>query len=133
MIKGSLGQKLVVMVMVDKCFVLDLNQFNLKPYASLVDVSCLWHKRLGHVNYRSLSLLNKLDLVESISKVDDKGAICEVCQLGKQTRLQFPIKKTWRAHDKLQLVHIDVSGLMKTSSLSDSRFFVLFIDDCTWF
>lgn len=50
-------------------------------------------KRLGHVNYRSLSLLHKLDLVEEMSKVDVKDEVCEVYQLRKQVRLPFPVNK----------------------------------------
>ncbi|KAG8497315.1 hypothetical protein CXB51_008521 [Gossypium anomalum] len=66
-----------------------------------------------------------------MSRVKVKDRVCEVCQLGKQVRLPFPINKAWRARDKLQLVHTDICGPMKTSSLSDSRYFVLFIDDYT--
>ncbi|KAG8492727.1 hypothetical protein CXB51_010487 [Gossypium anomalum] len=51
--------------------------------------------------------------------------------MGKQARLPFPTNTTWRASSKLELVHSDVCGPMRTESLSGNRYFILFIDDCT--
>lgn len=39
----------------------------------------------------------------------------------------------WKARERLELIHSDVCGPMKTSSLNDSKYFVLFIDDLTRF
>ncbi|KAL6339550.1 hypothetical protein AAG906_034635 [Vitis piasezkii] len=44
--------------------------------------------------------------------------ICGVCQLGKQARLPFLVNKAWRAIEKLQLIHTNVCGPMRTASLS---------------
>ncbi|KAA3485266.1 pleiotropic drug resistance protein 3-like [Gossypium australe] len=68
-----------------------------------------------------------------MSKVEARDTVCEVCQIGKQARLPFRVNKAWRARDRLELVHFDVCGPMKTSSLNDSKYFVLFIDDLTRF
>nr|GMC48981.1 Retrovirus-related Pol polyprotein from transposon TNT 1-94 [Ipomoea batatas] len=57
------------------------------------------------------------------------AAVCEICQLGKQTRLPFPVEKTWRATEKIQLIH--TGGGMKNVSINDSKYFILFIDDFT--
>ncbi|KAK5819226.1 hypothetical protein PVK06_024198 [Gossypium arboreum] len=132
-VEDSYGQELVTVAMTDRCFMLDVNQLEKKAYTSLVDDAGLWHKRLGHVNYKSLDQLHKLNLVEDMSKVEAKDTVCEVCQLGKQTRLPFPANVAWRARERLELVHSDVCGLMKTFSLNDSMYFVLFIDDLTRF
>ncbi|KAG8493852.1 hypothetical protein CXB51_011146 [Gossypium anomalum] len=59
-----------------------------------------------------------MSLVEDISRIEPKKDVYEVCQLGKQTRLPFPINKAWRAHERLQLVHTDICGPMKTTSLN---------------
>ncbi|RVX01460.1 hypothetical protein CK203_017440 [Vitis vinifera] len=45
--------------------------------------------------------------------------ICGVCQLGKQARLPFLVNKAWRAIEKLQLIHTNVCGPMRTASLSE--------------
>lgn len=42
-----------------------------------------------------------------------------------------PKERKWRAKQKLELIHIDISGPMKTFSLNGSRYYVLFIDDIT--
>ncbi|KAG8487132.1 hypothetical protein CXB51_020669 [Gossypium anomalum] len=67
-------------------FMLDLNQLEKKAYTSPVDNTGLWYRRLGHVNFRSLELLHKLNLVDDISKIEAKDTICEVCQLDDLTR-----------------------------------------------
>ena len=63
-------------------------------------------------------------------KVDGMPSVCEVCQLGKQSKNVFP-------HDKhvsknvLYVVHLDVWGPTKTTSMGGCRFYVTFIDDHT--
>ena len=54
---------------------------------------------------------------------------------GKQTRRSFPVGKSRRATARLEVMHADLYGLMKTESLRGSRHFLLFGDDyshCTW-
>ncbi|MDM1070863.1 DDE-type integrase/transposase/recombinase, partial [Myroides sp. 1372] len=56
--------------------------------------------------------------------------VCEACQLGKQTKHAF-------SHDKhvstrpLDLIHSDVWGPAKTTTILGWRFYVTFIDDHT--
>ena len=50
-------------------------------------------------------------------------------------KLPSPKEKDWRANNKLELVHTDVYGLMRTLSLDGSKYFILFIDEyskMTW-
>nr|KYP32802.1 Retrovirus-related Pol polyprotein from transposon TNT 1-94 [Cajanus cajan] len=53
---------------------------------------------------------------------------CERCLLGKQHRLPFSTGKAWRAKDLLELIHTDIYGPMRTSSLHNNMYFILFID-----
>ncbi|KAG8498881.1 hypothetical protein CXB51_005279 [Gossypium anomalum] len=100
-VKDTYGQELISVAMTDKCFMLNMNQLEKKAYTSLADNTDLWHRRLGHVNYRSLDLLHKMNMVDDMSRVEVKDTVCEVCQLGKQARLPFPANMAWRARDKL--------------------------------
>ncbi|GKV38975.1 hypothetical protein SLEP1_g46821 [Rubroshorea leprosula] len=50
---------------------------------------------------------------------------------GKMHKLPFPVNKSLRATQKLELVHTDICGPMRTPSLSQNRYFILFIDDFT--
>ena len=100
--------------MAERCFMLDVSQLERRAYTSSVDNTGLWHRRFGHANFRSLNLLHKMSLTEDMIKVDANESVCEVCQLGKQARLPFPVNQAWRARERLELVHSDVCGPMKT-------------------
>lgn len=63
---------------------------------------------------------------EEISGIPD----CKTCQFGKQARLRFK-KATWRATEKLQLIHTDMAGPHKTLLLKGSNYYIVFIDDYT--
>ncbi|KAG8474282.1 hypothetical protein CXB51_033938 [Gossypium anomalum] len=104
-IKDCYGQEMITVGMVDKCFMLDVNQLENKAYASLADNASLWHRRLGHANFRSLDLLHKQNLVKNMSKVDASDTVCDICQLGKQARLPFSVNQAWRAEKRLELVY----------------------------
>ena len=54
---------------------------------------------------------------------------CIGCQIGKQTQTKMPKEATFQATEILQLVHSDVCGPFRTSSLGGARYFVTFIDD----
>ncbi|GKD03020.1 retrovirus-related pol polyprotein from transposon TNT 1-94, partial [Tanacetum coccineum] len=44
-------------------------------------------------------------------------------------RKSFPVAQAKRAEEKLELVHADIWGPMKTDSYAGSKYFLLFIED----
>ena len=54
--------------------------------------------------------------------------VCEGCIYGKMHRLSFPTS-SWRAKEPLKLIHVDLWGPIRTPSLGDKRYFLLFIND----
>ncbi|KAG8488362.1 hypothetical protein CXB51_016389 [Gossypium anomalum] len=102
-IDQNLLSEVVIVPMADKCFMLDISQIERRAYLSQSDSVGLWHKRLGHVNFRSLDLLHKLGLAEDMTKVQPLEGVCDVYQLGKQARLPFPVDQACRAREKLEL------------------------------
>ena len=60
----------------------------------------------------------KNDLVENMPEFLSNAQVCETCQQGKQTKLPFQQNQVRRANQKVQLIHTDVYGPMKTNSLS---------------
>ncbi|XP_016694461.1 uncharacterized protein [Gossypium hirsutum] len=46
--------KLMLVVMIDRIFVVDWNKETSNAYTTALDESKLWHRRMGHVNYGSL-------------------------------------------------------------------------------
>lgn len=90
----------------------------------------VWHRRLAHLNHRSMQLL-KQGMVTGISYNNGNFLQCIACIEGKQTRLPFPKKSFNRATDILELVHTDLCGPMSCTSFSGSKYFLIFIDDYT--
>ena len=46
--------------------------------------SWLWHKKLSHLNFKSLNELAKKDLVRGLRKMEfSKDGLCDACQIGK--------------------------------------------------
>ncbi|KAG6524805.1 hypothetical protein ZIOFF_014749 [Zingiber officinale] len=70
-------------------------------------------------------------MVQGLPQIEGKQHICEGCAFGKQHRLPFPKGVSWRAKEKLELIHTDVCGPMDTLSHAQNRYFILFIDDHT--
>ena len=54
---------------------------------------------------------------------------CEGCIEGKQQRLPFSVEGATLATKPLEIVHFDVCGPMKTTSMGAAKYFVTFIDD----
>ncbi|XP_074315000.1 uncharacterized protein LOC141651177 [Silene latifolia] len=79
--------------------------------------SWLWHKRLGHVNARTLNTLKRLDLVDGIPNMKfDFNSLCDDCAKGKQVRSSFKSKKFVSTSKPLELLHIDICGPMRVRS-----------------
>ena len=80
-------------------------------------------------------MLAKTMMVRGLPSTEHPNQLCEACLLGKQSRKSFPKEASTRATKSLQLVHTDVCGPIKPSSLGKSNYFLLFIDDLgrkTW-
>ena len=61
------------------------------------DVSRFWYERIGHVNYQSLKLMEKLKMLHGLPRISPTKAICEGCAMRKQHIECFPQGKSWRA------------------------------------
>ncbi|KAJ4719034.1 Retrovirus-related Pol polyprotein from transposon TNT 1-94 [Melia azedarach] len=130
-ISDSSGDKVVVVPMIDKSFIIRWHSNISLACKTVVDESWLWHKRFGHANFKSLKLLQEKCLVDDMFAVNICNEVCESCQMGKLHRFPFPSQAKWRATEKLELVHSDVCGPMQTPSLNQNRYFILFVDDLT--
>ncbi|CAN6583338.1 unnamed protein product [Malus baccata var. baccata] len=51
--------------------------------------STMWHKRFGHLNYRSLQQLQEHDMVLGLPEMHDSEGVCQGCALGKNHRESF--------------------------------------------
>jgi len=93
------------------------------------DESELWHKRYGHLNYRSLCLLKTRNMVigELNVKIPEKS--CSICLVGKHSRLTFKSGLKMRVKHVLNVVHSDTRGPIKVPTYSGNRYFITFVDE----
>ncbi|CAH9075454.1 unnamed protein product [Cuscuta epithymum] len=91
------------------------------------DMTDLWHKRLGHMSEKGMSLLLKRNVLPGVHDIHLKK--CSHCLAGKQNRVSFKSHPPSRKESILDLVHSDVCGPMKTRTLGGCSYFVTFIDD----
>ena len=91
----------------------------------------LWHRRFGHLNFRSLKHLNSKKLVHGIPAIKKPEKSCKVCMEGKQPRLPFASETAPRAKHALGVVHSDVCGPFPVASIGGNKYFVLFVDEFT--
>nr|GEV23571.1 retrovirus-related Pol polyprotein from transposon TNT 1-94 [Tanacetum cinerariifolium] len=94
----------------------------------------LWHRRLLHLNFDTINLLSKNDIVNGLSKVNFvKYYLCSSCELGKAKRMSFKTKTTPSSKGRLQLFHMDLCGLMRKESINGKKYVLVIVDDYSTF
>ncbi|GJR95568.1 ribonuclease H-like domain-containing protein [Tanacetum coccineum] len=59
-----------------------------------IDESNLWHRRLGHINFKTINKLVRGNLVRGLpSKLFENDHTCVACQKGKQHKASYPLGK----------------------------------------
>nr|GEX37782.1 retrovirus-related Pol polyprotein from transposon TNT 1-94 [Tanacetum cinerariifolium] len=90
----------------------------------------LWHRRLSHLNFDTINLLSKNDIVVDLPKVKFvKDHLCSSCELGKAKRKYFHTKLTPSSKRWLQLLHMDLCGPMRVASINGKRYVLVIVDD----
>ncbi|CAL2266063.1 unnamed protein product [Prunus armeniaca] len=56
-----------------------------------------WHKSLGHLNERSIKMLENQGMVHGLPHLEQISVVCDGCMQGKQHRDSFPLESSWRA------------------------------------
>ena len=92
------------------------------------DKTHLWHCRYGHLSYKGLMTLQRENLVSGLPNMTTPNKMCKECLTGKQHREAFPKKSSWRASQKLQLVHSDICGPITPESTSLKRYIITFVN-----
>jgi hypothetical protein len=91
----------------------------------------LWHRRLGHMNYKDLNILeSKSRGIKLIKRQQRAGKHdCKPCSAGKMKE-SFVKKTDVRETVKGRKLHCDISGIREVS-IRGYRYFLLLIDDAT--
>ncbi|GJU30558.1 retrovirus-related pol polyprotein from transposon TNT 1-94 [Tanacetum coccineum] len=87
----------------------------------------LWHRRLSHLNFDTINLLSKNNIVNGLPKLKFvKDHLCSSCELGKAKRKSFHTKTTPSSKRRLQLLHMDLCGPMRVESINGKK--ISFVD-----
>lgn len=95
-------------------------------HVSNKDKIMLWHYRLGHPNFSYLKhVFPNLFLNNKIESFQ-----CDICQFAKHTRSVFP-QKIYTPTSPFSLIHSDLWGPSKVTTVNGHQWFITFIDDHT--
>nr|GEW70051.1 ribonuclease H-like domain-containing protein [Tanacetum cinerariifolium] len=90
---------------------------NIVPFGDLTcifakatfDESNLWHRRPGHINFKTINKLVKGNLVRGLpSKVFENDHTCVACKKGKQHKASCKTKPVSPVNQPLQRLHMDL-------------------------
>ncbi|GKD77327.1 retrovirus-related pol polyprotein from transposon TNT 1-94 [Tanacetum coccineum] len=81
--------------------------------------SWLWHCRLSHLNFSTLTKLAKDGLARGIPRLKfQKDHLCSACALGKSKKSSHQPKAEDTNQEKLYLFHMDLCGPMRVATLT---------------
>nr|GFB35023.1 hypothetical protein [Tanacetum cinerariifolium] len=90
----------------------------------------LWHRRLSHLNFDTINLLSKNDIVIGLPKLKFvKDHLYSSCELVKAKRKSFQIKTTASSKRRLHLLHVDLCGPMRVENINGRKYVLVIIDD----
>nr|GEX96475.1 hypothetical protein [Tanacetum cinerariifolium] len=83
----------------------------------------LWHRRLSHLNFDTINLLSKKDILNGLPKLKYvKDQLCSSCELSKEKRRTFMTKIVPSSKGWLNLLHIDLCGPMQIESINGKKY-----------
>ncbi|GJY32267.1 putative ribonuclease H-like domain-containing protein, partial [Tanacetum coccineum] len=98
------------------------------------DESKLWHRRLGHVNFKNMNKLVKGNLVRGLpSKVFVNDHTCVACKKGKQHKASCKAKLERTIRKPLELLHMDLFGPVSVHNINKKRYCLVVTDDFSRF
>nr|GEY48048.1 hypothetical protein [Tanacetum cinerariifolium] len=99
------------------------------PNAS-ADESMLWHRRLGHLNFKTMNKLVRHNLVKVLpSKCFENEHTCVACLKGKQHKASCKTKLVNLVSKPLHNLHMDLFGPNSVSSLNHKWYCLVVTDD----
>nr|GEU98817.1 putative ribonuclease H-like domain-containing protein [Tanacetum cinerariifolium] len=99
-----------------------------------IDESNLWHRRLGHINFKTINKLVKGNLVRGLpTKVFENNNTCVACKKGKQHRASCKTKPVSFIDQPLFRLHMDLFGPTFVKSLNKKSYCLVITDDYSRF
>ncbi|GJZ71508.1 putative ribonuclease H-like domain-containing protein [Tanacetum coccineum] len=138
--RGKIIRKCTIKTELNNMYSVDLK--NIVPKGGLTclfakatsDESKLWHRRLGHLNFKTMNKLVKGNLVRGLpSKLFENDQTCVACQKGKQHRASCKSKTENSISLPLHLLHMDLFGPTFVKSLKKKMYCLVVTDDYSRF
>nr|GEV20187.1 putative ribonuclease H-like domain-containing protein [Tanacetum cinerariifolium] len=99
-----------------------------------LDESNLWHRRLAHVNFKTINKLVKGNLVTGLpTKVFENDYTYVACKKGKQHRASCKTKLVCSIDQPLFRLHMDLFGLTFIKSMNKKSYCLVITDDYSRF
>nr|GEY49090.1 putative ribonuclease H-like domain-containing protein [Tanacetum cinerariifolium] len=99
-----------------------------------INESNLWHRRLGHINFKTMNKLVKGNLVRGLpTKVFANDNTCVACRKGKQHRASCKTKPVSYVDQPLYRLHMDLFGPTFVKSLNKKSYCLVVTDDYSRF
>jgi hypothetical protein len=116
-----------------KLYLVDFSKENVNLDACLIaktNMGWLWHHRLAHVGMKNLHKILKGDHVLGLIDVCfEKDRPCAACQAEKQVGSTHHIKNVMTTSRPLELLHMDLFGLVAYLSIRGSKYGLVIVDD----
>nr|GEV01073.1 hypothetical protein [Tanacetum cinerariifolium] len=132
---GDLGNDLLTGSRGSDLYSITLQDTNCRNLICLMDKATssqpwLWHRHLSHLNFDTINLLSKNDIVVGLPKLKFiKDHLCSSCELGKAKQKSFYTKLTPSLKRWLHLLHIDLCGPMRVASINGKIYVLVIVDD----
>ncbi|GJT04052.1 putative ribonuclease H-like domain-containing protein [Tanacetum coccineum] len=97
---------------------------------AIIDESNTWHKRLGHINFKTMNKLMKGNLIKGLpSKIFENDHSCVACQKGKQHKASYKTKFVNSISKLLHMLHMDFFGPTNVKSLMKKSYCLVVTND----
>ncbi|GJV19968.1 putative ribonuclease H-like domain-containing protein [Tanacetum coccineum] len=95
-----------------------------------IDESNLWHRWLGHINFKTMNKLVRGNLIRGLPlKIFENDHTCVACQKGKQHKASCKTKLVSSISQPLQMFHMDLFGPTFVKSLNKKMYCLVVTDD----
>ncbi|KAI3692065.1 hypothetical protein L6452_31874 [Arctium lappa] len=99
-----------------------------------LDESSLWHRRMCHMNFKTMNKLVKNNLVRGLpQKVFSCDDHCVACLKGKQHKTYHKSKEINTISSPLNLLHLDLFGPTNVMSIGKKSYCLVIVDDFSRF
>jgi hypothetical protein len=122
-------------VLEGQLYLVDFNQAELDTWLiAKTNMGWLWQRRLAHVGMKNLHKLLKREHILELTNVHfEKDRVCSACQAGKQVGTHHQHNNIMTTDRPLELLHMDVFGLIAYISIGGSKYCLVIVDDYSRF